>query len=213
MACLFDITVWHYTAAYVVLLAAGGFCMRNVYDFDKTIYDGDSTLNFYLFCVRQQPSILRWLPKQCYAILQYKTGKISKTKMKEEFYSFFQGIPDIQQFVEKFWIKEKAKIKNWYLEQQSDSDLIISASPEFLLRPICEELGIKYLIASKVDMYTGKYEGENCYGEEKVKRFYRDYANDTIGKFYSDSYSDTPLAELAEQAYIVKHNKLLSWER
>lgn len=25
----------------------------NVYDFDKTIYDGDSTIDFYLYCVKK----------------------------------------------------------------------------------------------------------------------------------------------------------------
>lgn len=187
--------------------------MRNVYDFDKTIYDGDSTLNFYLFCLCHKPSILKYLPKQCYAICCYKVGKITKTKMKEEFYSFFKSIPDIQQLVETFWEKNKNKIKDWYLKQQADNDLVISASPEFLLYPICEELGIKNVIASKVDMYTGRYDGENCYGAEKVRRFYQEYPDETIGKFYSDSYSDTPLAKLAEQAYIVKKNELLNWER
>ncbi len=30
----------------------------NVYDFDGTIYSGDSTIDFYLFCLRKQPEIL-----------------------------------------------------------------------------------------------------------------------------------------------------------
>ena len=187
--------------------------MRNVYDFDKTIYDGDSTLNFYLFCLCRRPLILKWLPKQCYAICRYKAGKITKTEMKDVFYTFFQSISDIQQMVELFWKKEKHKIKAWYLAQQEENDLIISASPEFLLRPICNFLNIRHLIASKVNMYTGEHDGENCYGAEKVNRFYREYPNESIGAFYSDSYSDTPLAVLAEKAYIVKKNELLDWER
>ena len=52
-----------------------------------------------------------------------------------------------------------------------DSDLIISASPEFLLKPICGILGIKHLIASKVSPVDGKYTGKNCHGKEKVRRF------------------------------------------
>lgn len=31
----------------------------NVYDFDKTIYAGDSTIDFYLFCLKRQPAILQ----------------------------------------------------------------------------------------------------------------------------------------------------------
>ena len=133
--------------------------------------------------------------------------------MKEDFYSFFKSITNVQQMVDMFWKNEKHRIKDWYLAQQKDNDLIISASPEFLLQPICKELGIKHLIASKVDMYTGQYTGENCYGNEKLKRFITEYPNEKIQEFYSDSYSDTPLAKLAEKAYIVKKNQLLNWER
>ena len=31
----------------------------NVYDFDKTIYKGDSTLDFYFFCLRKKPIIIK----------------------------------------------------------------------------------------------------------------------------------------------------------
>ena len=29
-----------------------------VYDFDETIYDGDSTVDFYKYCVKRKPSLL-----------------------------------------------------------------------------------------------------------------------------------------------------------
>ena len=32
----------------------------NVYDFDHTVYAGDSSVEFYLFCVKKQPDILRF---------------------------------------------------------------------------------------------------------------------------------------------------------
>ena len=36
----------------------------DVYDFDGTIYDGDSTVDFWLYCLRRKPSLLRFLPHQ-----------------------------------------------------------------------------------------------------------------------------------------------------
>ena len=36
----------------------------NVYDFDKTIYRGDSTKDFYFFLLRRHPVLIRYLPKQ-----------------------------------------------------------------------------------------------------------------------------------------------------
>ncbi|MBF1089242.1 MAG: haloacid dehalogenase-like hydrolase, partial [Solobacterium sp.] len=34
-----------------------------------------------------------------------------------------------------------------------------------------------------------------------------------IENFYSDSYSDTPLARIAENAYLVKGDNLLPWDK
>ena len=33
-----------------------------------------------------------------------------------------------------------------------------------------------------------------------------------IEEFYSDSYSDKPMAKIANCAYIVKHDKIIPWE-
>ena len=68
------------------------------------------------------------------------------------------------------------------------------------------------LIASKVDCKSGKYSGINCHGKEKVRRFYEIFENGKIEEFYSDSYSDTPLAEISEKAFIVKKNDISEWK-
>lgn len=80
-----------------------------------------------------------------------------------------------------------------------------------MLEPICRKLKIKHLIASNVDKRSGEYSGVNCHGKEKVKRFYREFGNGKINRFYSDSKSDTPLAKLADKAFIVKKNKITEW--
>ena len=33
----------------------------NVYDFDNTIYDGESVFDFYHYSVRKQPKLIRYL--------------------------------------------------------------------------------------------------------------------------------------------------------
>ena len=113
--------------------------------------------------------------------------------------------------VKDFWKEYIGNIKPFYLEQKKDDDVIISASPEFLLKPVCERLKIKNLIASKVNMQSGKYTGVNCHGKEKVKRFYEAFPNGKIDSFYSDSYSDSPLAEIADKAFMVDGDKIESW--
>ena len=67
------------------------------------------------------------------------------------------------------------------------------------------------MIASKVDKKTGKYTGLNCYGNEKVIRLNSEIPNTQIKEFYSDSFSDEPLAKLAEKSYIVLGEQLFDW--
>ena len=183
----------------------------NVYDFDKTIFNGDSTKKFYLHLLRNQPQIIIYLPKQFFYFIPFALKILSKTKFKEKFYSCFKLVNKIDREVERFWIKNIDGIKGWYYENQKEEDVIISASPEFLLNPICERLGIKYLIASKVDKNTGKHDGLNCYGEEKVKRINKEIPNICINEFYSDSFSDEPLAKIAKKSYIVLGNEIYLW--
>ena len=88
--------------------------------------------------------------------------------------------------------------------QKENTDVIISASPEFLLKPLEKLLNIEKVIASKVDINTGKLLSKNCYGKEKVKRFQKIYPNKVISSFYSDSLSDIPMARLAKNSYLVQ---------
>ena len=183
--------------------------MIHAYDFDKTVYYNDSTRDFYFFCLKRHKRILLYLPYQGFWFLLFAAKAIRKTKFKEKFYIFFRGIRNMDQEVQAFWDTHEANLKGWYLKQKQNDDVIISASPEFLLRPICGKLGVR-LIASKADPYTGKYDGENCYGEEKVLR-YKAEIDEPIEKFYSDSLSDTPMARLAQEAYIVQGDTIIPW--
>lgn len=120
-------------------------------------------------------------------------------------------MPDIEREIKCFWNKNEYKIKGWYKEKKKDDDVIISASPEFLLLEICTRIGIRNLIASKVDEKTGKYLGKNCYGKEKEVRFYQKFPNGIIDEFYSDSYSDEPMAKLAKKSFIVSKDVIKKW--
>lgn len=183
----------------------------NVYDFDKTIYDGDSTAHFYLYCLKTQPKTWKWLPYQGFWAIPFAFGILEKTAFKQKFYRFFTAIDDMDAQVENFWQKHKKNLKGWYLATKKADDVIISASPAFLLKPILDQLEVAHLIASKVDKKSGKYDGLNCYGAEKVTRFYERYPHGVIHDFYSDSLSDSPLAEISQKAFLVKGNQLSPW--
>ena len=182
----------------------------NVYDFDKTILPYDSTEAFFAFCLRRWPRVagpaLGALP---YAA-GIKLGLTDKTRAKEAFYRFLTRVPDVDAAVEEFWAGRFGDIGGWYLERSRASDVISSASPDFLLRPVAARLGVR-LIASRVDRRSGWTAGLNNHDEEKVRRFRAEYPNAVVDEFYSDSLSDTPMARIARRAFVVKDGELFPW--
>lgn len=180
----------------------------NIYDFDKTIYRDDSTVDFYRYCLRHNKKTLLALPRTALYGLKYLTGFCDKTAFKQAFFSFLKYLDDTPSMVESFWKVHADKIKECYRKRRRSDDIIISASPEFLLRPVCKD-GV--LIASRVDPSSGVFSGKNCFGPEKVVRLRELYPDCRPEEFYSDSLSDTPLAEIAREAYIVQGDRLIPW--
>ena len=175
----------------------------NIYDFDKTIFYPDSSVSFVIWASKRHPWIsLICLPIAFIRWLLFLVGIISKDRLKEGAFFFIRFIPNLEADVERFWDRHKAQLCPWYLRQLKPSDLVISASPEFLVKPMTDRLGIK-LIATKMDTKTGKIIGLNCFGEEKVRRLFEEYPDAEIESFYSDSLTDAPLARLARKAYLV----------
>ncbi len=184
----------------------------NVYDFDKTIYDGDCTLDFYKYCLTRKPSLIKYTPSQIIAFFKYITKSIRKEQFKETVYKMLVSVDDLSGWVNDFWDKHEHKIKEFYLKQQKHDDLVISASPEFLIIPICKRLNIQAM-ASLIDTKTGLHiDKVNCHGQRKVERFKEVFKDAEVDEFYSDSFTDEPCALLAKKAYFVIKDKLLLWE-
>jgi len=175
----------------------------DVYDFDKTVYAHDSSLDFYLFCVARRPWLLVYLPYQCWHLVRFQLKMESRTCFKQAFFSFLKSISNVDAVIESFWKTHAGKIKPWYGNAGHAADIIISASPEFLLQPICQKLGVRMLIATRMDKLTGKIDGENCRGPEKVARLKQALPDIRVRKAYSDSLADLPLLGLAKEPFIV----------
>ena len=184
----------------------------NVYDFDETIYDGDCTRDFFKSSLKYPMAVLSMIVHG-YAIVLYGLKLMDKTTMKSIFFRYMKHIPDKERMIESLTDRNFHKIKSWYLDHQKKDDVIISASPLFLVEPFCKRLGIRYVYATNMDINTGAIDGVNCKGEAKVDVFYAHFPNGHIHEFYSDSFSDTPLARLADQAYLVKKDQITPWPK
>ena len=183
----------------------------NVYDFDNTLLRGDSTARFFAYCLGHYPRMWTDIPGQAWNGLLFALRLRKKQAFKQRMLRFVTLIGDVDAAVAAFWRANLPRIKAWYPPRHRDDDVIISASPEFLIRPACDALGIRFVIGSPVDKRTGRFLGPNCHGEEKVVRFRAAFPDAEIDEFYSDSRSDTPLARLAKRAWLVKGERLMAW--
>ena len=182
----------------------------NVFDFDKTIYRVDSTFGFFLYAMRKKPALLRWLPKVALGAFLYFLRIGDRDRAKSLFMSYFSGLKDLS-LIERYWDEHIGNIAEWYRQMQQPDDLVISASAEQIVGPACRRLGITNLIATQMDPSTGGLLSKNCKGEQKVKEYRRIYGDEPIDRFYSDSLSDTPLARLAGQSFLVKNGTPVPW--
>ena len=183
----------------------------NTYDFDQTIFQPDSSYCFVMFCLRRHPAaVLRALPGAALAGLRVMGKKDSVKALKERVFAFLSELEDVDGEVREFWQSHRGNLESWYLRQKEPGDVIISASPEFLLKPIAEELGVR-LIATVMDKNSGKISGENCHDAEKVRRFYEIFPGETPDRFYSDSLSDSPMAAISKRAFLVSKGDIRPW--
>lgn len=180
----------------------------NIYDFDNTIYKGDSSKAFFIYCLKRKKTIILDVIPISFVLFLYLIKAVKKEKFKSSFFRFLKRI-DGKRYTEDFWEDNSYKIKEFYKKQHDDSDIVISASPFFLLEPIAKKYNFK-LIATDMDIKSGTISGNNCYGEEKVVRL-KELGIDKCNKFYSDSLSDTPCSKLAKQSYIVKGDEIIPW--
>ena len=183
----------------------------NVFDFDNTIYKGESAFDFFIFCIKRKPQLAKVLfPVMC-DIIKYKLCLMGMEEFSERgrYYTetFFKLFDDIPALVSDFWDKHQHKVRPFYEKVRKDDDVIITANVDVLVEEIFRRMNIKNYITSQFDLSRGKLT-RVCFSDEKVSLFKEKYG-DKIDDFYTDSQNDAPLMELAQRVYIVKGNKIV----
>lgn len=174
----------------------------NVYDFDGTIFFPNVTFKFAAWCILRHPGLLfTYIPNIISSAVKYKTGRIPFYKFIRSSLEFMTKLPDFDSAIEKFWDSNEKNVAKWYLAQKRSDDLIISGSPECILKPIADRLGVN-VMGTIYDINYGVLCGNIMLAQSK-SRFIIDRDMPVIENFYSDSLSDTPLALLSEKAFIV----------
>ena len=188
--------------------------MKNiiVYDFNKTIYNGETSTDFMLFFLKRNPKYIIRIFNALYSLVYYKKNL---KKSKEIFFKILNGldIKFLKEEINEFWKVKKDKKFSWVYDEIfenkkiADELILISATPSIFLDGISKELGFDKLLSTKFEnlneVFNSKIIGANCKGEEKVRRLNNYISDYNILKFYSDSMSDKPLFDLAVEKIFV----------
>lgn len=184
-----------------------------VFDFDNTIYDGESGLDLFLHFLRlDTKGVFKYIPKFFTGFMKYKNGVITIDEVINKYGTFLKEYCDAfaddmeKEFV-RFWDLNEHKIKEFYREIHKADDIIVSACPESLLKIMCDRLGIKNYICSKVNFSTGDIQ-QICYKDKKVALFKEKYGDVQIDEFYTDSVSDLPMIDISRNAYMVSGDQI-----
>lgn len=184
----------------------------DVYDFDGTIYDGDSTADFVLYALRRHPGVIAGLPRVILAALRLAVKNIGLTQFKSVLFSEMSKRFSLEDEAERFWQDEKtrAKLGAWFAHTPRDLPVVIaSASPEFELRHAAKILGVDTLIGTKCSMPDGVLIGKNCKGAEKISRIREVVGEYEVRAMYTDdAKADGPLLAIARERYIVTRGKV-----
>ncbi len=183
----------------------------NVYDFDNTIYNGETLVDMILYYIKHDPKIWRFIPKLL--IIWFKdsfhlfTVEEALGAYAGFLENYFVKITNLDEDVKKFWDSHENRIKPFYDEIRRDDDIIVSGTTDFLLDEIMKRMGVKNYIGSSIDRKTGKFT-RLCFLENKVKAFYEAYPGAEIENFYTDSMNDKSMMDISAHVFLVKKDKI-----
>ena len=187
-----------------------------VFDFDGTIYDGESLFDLYLYSARHDPKVFRYIAPVLRYAVKYKLGRATLEQMEYGVGKMTEGyltelsrskrVASVEQLVDDFWDRYYARIKPWY--QPESDDVILTASFDITVGEACRRLGVQHLVSSTIDGNTLNVNYLN-FNTNKPKRFRELYGDNVrVDEFYTDSRFDQPMIDMARRAYMVKGNKI-----
>jgi HAD superfamily hydrolase (TIGR01490 family) len=187
-----------------------------LFDFDGTITRSDSFLHFLLraFSVRELATLV---PGALWPIAGWGLGAVAAKPAKEAItMRLFRGrtVEELERRGRNFADAHMARLLRpaaierigWH-RARGDTIVIVTASFRYWIEPWCARQNIA-LLATQLEerdgRLTGRFDGENCNGEEKVRRIRERYDLARYSRVfaYGNSKGDRPMLEIAhERAY------------
>jgi len=196
-------------------------CYRHitVFDFDGTIFKGDSFHRFALHAVgvrRYAVSLIRCLPY----LVAWKCGMSSSSCVKQRLFGYlYKGMPrmEFESYGRRFITKISACLNQDVVAdlcrrlKSGDTVYVVSASLKEWIEPWAMTVGRIRVIATEAsidftDRLDGRFRGANCRGVEKLRRLR--LAEPNMEQCYltvvTDNVSDVPLMEVADDVVFLK---------
>lgn len=182
-----------------------------VFDFDNTIYRGESSIDFALYMLRYNKRILLFLPDLLWNLISYKLCIVSREKLERRINDAIKVIvrdrEELLRLSHSFWLRNSHKLDEHILRLIDEEDLIITAGPFFLIDAIKHRLNTRNLICSEVDWERREVSYFN-FGDNKVKRYRELCGEKKIDRFYTDSFNDKAMMDIAERVFIVRNGNI-----
>jgi phosphatidylglycerophosphatase C len=203
-----------------------------IYDLDRTILKTPTFTAFLIFAGGQLGRSLWWrMPLWVGALIGYKLKLYGRKDMKQY---------GMKLFISRKISKETAaKLAQKFAQRVVPHDVlpgaaeaiaqdraegrqlvIATAAQEFYVDAIAHALKFDAVIGTKNQQDALSYQhllhGENCYGDEKLKRVIKYLSEQKIERsdahicFYSDHHTDAPLLDWADQGVIVNAGATLT---
>ena len=178
------------------------------FDFDNTIYKGESAFDFALFAFKKNKRFILYTFPLIRLLIKYKRCKMTPDEFTDELNKYIYIIVGnkalIEDLVVEFWsIYDKNLYLNM-LEKIHFNDVIVTTCPNFIMKGIQKRLRTKNILCTDVDLKRGKINYLN-FGDNKVRLFKKKYPNRIIKNLYTDSYNDKPFMEFSKNVYLVNH--------
>lgn len=177
-----------------------------VFDFDNTIYDGETMVDFFYFMCEKKPQLDKYKPLLNKVLFLYQHNllpiKLIKNLINTHKNDVDFNTDNYKKYIDEFWKTHSKKIRKDMLAKISKEDVIMSASLNVLIDPIKKKLKTKNIYTSIVDVEK-KEILFMCYKENKAEKFKELYKDKLIDELYTDSYADKPLMNLSKKVFLI----------
>ena len=187
-----------------------------LFDFDGTLYPRDSFTGFIFFAlskrhiVKRGLKILPWI--QAYYLRLYPAHAMRPRLFQSMFKDI--SVDVVEQLAHEYALKLIKRLDQDLLQQlqqhqqRGDHIVLVSASVDLYLTPICEFLNIELICTQteiKDGLLTGRYRSEDCSREQKKLRILQQYnlADYQAIYAYGNSEEDLDMLSLADYHYMV----------